>query len=320
MYIDFEDYRPQTPTLASVISRREGVLLSIIAHLAGVILLLVVPDLPFFKNAAAERAKEAELRRLEELERAREAQRFVFVQPRVDREALRPPPTPELSDKDRMAQTLERAERPTNMMPFSRGNTPERVEALPETQAQAMRPGTQAGGERAADGTRDQGESSFPLEGKLPAAAVQSPGGRASSGGSLREALQNLQKFVETEKFSNPTGGAGAFGPSIQFDTKGVEFGPWIRRFVAQIKRNWFIPYAARLLKGRVVLTFNVHKDGTITDLSVPRPSDVEAFTNAAFNALVSSNPTQPLPPEYPSPQAFFTVTFYYNEAPSPTP
>ena len=32
--------------------------------------------------------------------------------------------------------------------------------------------------------------------------------------------------------------------------------------------------------------------------------------------ALSSSNPTQPLPPEYPDSKAFFTVTFFYNETP----
>jgi TonB family protein len=72
--------------------------------------------------------------------------------------------------------------------------------------------------------------------------------------------------------------------------------------------------------KGNVVLTFNVHKDGAITDLTVRRPSHIEAFTHSAYNALVSSNPTQPLPEEYPAPEAFFTVTFYYNEAPPPMP
>src|SRR5207245_1172569 len=83
-------------------------------------------------------------------------------------------------------------------------------------------------------------------------------------------------------------------GPEIQFDTKGVEFGPWIRRFIAQVKRNWFIPYAAMSMKGHVVITFNVHKDGAITDLSVVGPCPVDAFNNAAFGALSSSNPTQP--------------------------
>jgi len=30
----------------------------------------------------------------------------------------------------------------------------------------------------------------------------------------------------------------------------------------------------------------------------------------------MTSNPVDPLPPEYPSEKAFFTVTFYYNERP----
>ena len=82
------------------------------------------------------------------------------------------------------------------------------------------------------------------------------------------------------------------------------------------MKRNWFIPYAAMSQKGHVVITFNVHKDGSITDLSVAGPSPIDAFNNAAFGALAGSNPTQPLPPEYPADRAFFTVTFFYNETP----
>jgi TonB family protein len=109
---------------------------------------------------------------------------------------------------------------------------------------------------------------------------------------------------------------AGQFGPEIQFDTKGVEFGPWIRRFVAQVKRSWLIPSQATSIKGHVVLTFNVHKDGTITDLEVRSPSAVDAFDAAATGAISTSNPTAPLPPEYPAEKAFFTVTFYYNEVP----
>ena len=69
-------------------------------------------------------------------------------------------------------------------------------------------------------------------------------------------------------------------------------------------------------MRGHVVMTFYVHKDGRITDLRVLRPSAIDAFTNSAFNALAASNPTQPLPPEYPDDRAFFTVTFYFNENP----
>lgn len=134
--------------------------------------------------------------------------------------------------------------------------------------------------------------------------------------GLLGQAVENLRQRVQRETFRNYSGDTGRFGPDIQFDTKGVEFGPWLRRFVAQIRRNWFVPYAIWSMHGHVVLTFNVHMDGSLTDLTVVKPSHVEAFNNSAFNALRSSNPTQPLPPEYPDDHAFFTVTFYFNEMP----
>ena len=100
----------------------------------------------------------------------------------------------------------------------------------------------------------------------------------------LAEAIRNVQKYAGSETFHNPQGGAPDENfPSIQFDAKGVEFGPWLRRFIAQIRRNWFIPYAAMTMKGHVVVTFYVHKDGRITDLQVMKPSSVDAFTNSAL-------------------------------------
>jgi TonB family protein len=134
--------------------------------------------------------------------------------------------------------------------------------------------------------------------------------------GALGDALRNLQRYVQNESFNNPQGGTGEFGPELQFDTKGVEFGPWVRRFIEKVKRNWLVPTTAMWLKGHVVLTFNVHKDGRITDLTLVQPCDVDSFNRAAYNALAASNPVYPLPPEYPADRAFFTVTFYYNETP----
>ena len=49
------------------------------------------------------------------------------------------------------------------------------------------------------------------------------------------------------------------------------------------------IPLAAMSMKGHVVVTFYVHKDGTISALAVQGPSSVEAFNNAAYNALAAS-------------------------------
>jgi len=319
MYFNFEDHRPEEPTLVSPISRREGVLLSIIAHLVGTLLIVLAPQLPFFKEAAARRAAELEARRIAELERQRESARFVFVRPRLDTPAPKPPPRPELSDQNRVARAPERAENPTNRLPFARGNTPEReiadVAPMPPPRAATTPPaGTPAQG---TEGTNGGNTLPRPPSTQGPPIAERDGSDRRRGvAGPIADALNNIQRYVGSQTFGNPGGGGGEFGPQIQFDTKGVEFGPWVRRFVAQVKRNWFIPYAAMSLRGHVVLTFNVHRDGRITDLTVLKPSAVEAFTNAAFNAILSSNPTQPLPPEYPDDRAFFTVTFYYNESP----
>ena len=106
------------------------------------------------------------------------------------------------------------------------------------------------------------------------------------------------------------------FGESIQFDSKGVEFGPWLARFIAQVRANWMIPQAAMSMHGHVAITLVVHKDGRITDVAVAKPSAVNAFTLSGRNAILTSNPTIPLPPEYPDDRMPITVTFFFNEYP----
>ena len=81
------------------------------------------------RQKAIEEQARAELER--ERERERERARFVFVQPKLDMTTPRVSPRAELSDKDRRAQTVERAPNPDNPLPFARGNSPERMEAPP---------------------------------------------------------------------------------------------------------------------------------------------------------------------------------------------
>ena len=319
MYFDFEDYHPDTPTIGRVISWREGVLLSIIVHLAAVIVILVFPQIfPEDIQAARARILEAQQNRLSE------QPTFVFVQPKLDRPAPRPPNRAELSDIDRQAQAPKRAERPDNPLPYNRGNSRERTEALREEAARGRGPKPDSSVGETAENTPPPSPTPMPESQSamaMPQARPQmtpntSSNRSAAGGGALGDALRNLQRYTQNESFDNQTGGGGQFGPEIQFDTKGVEFGPWIRRFIAQVKRNWFVPYAAMNMRGHVVITFNVHKTGAITDLNVVGPCPIDSFNTAAFGALSASNPTQPLPPEYPADKAFFTVTFFYNESP----
>jgi TonB family protein len=318
MYLDFEDYRPSIEPVGRALTPLEMVLLTIIFHLVMVILILMSPKwLPKFLVPAPSQVI---------LQAPREHTQFVFVEPRNDLKALRAPLRGEASDMDRMARTRERAPKPTNPMPFARGNSPERVEQMPQ-----QRPRGQGPAPDPAAGQRGQNQSQpadsqtpkvpdalsglqMPDLSRTPSSQTGASGRGATPGGQLGDALRNLQRYVQRDSFDNQQGGGGEFGPEIQFDTKGVEFGPWIRRFIAQVKRNWYPPYITSA--GHVVITFNVHRDGALTDITVIGPCPIDAFNNSAFAALASSNPTQPLPPAYPSDKAFFTVTFFYNETP----
>ena len=309
MYFDFEDHRPDTPTIPRPMSLREVVLITVNLHLVMLVAILLGPKLSFIQAIQARReAAQAQLQR--QMEEEKQSARFVFVQPRVDMKAPTPPPRADLSDIDRQARTVERAPKPTNSMPFSRGNSPERMESMspaPPTRMPDPAPEPTPGGP-------DSGAPTLPDGMNGPKPATEPRG----STGVIADAIRNVQKYTQKETFSN-LGGGGLqdIAPSIQFDTKGVEFGPWLRRFIAQIRRNWFVPYAAMSMRGHVVVTFYVHKDGRISELTVLKPSTVESFTHSGRNAIAASNPTIPLPPEYPDEKAFFTVTFYFNENPS---
>jgi TonB family protein len=310
IHFDIDSRYEDELLVGSAISRREGVIFSVVGHILLILALFLVPKLPMFQVSPEELAQ----RRAEFERKLREQadERFVFVQPRIDMKALQPPERAPLSDENRRAQTRETPPAANNPAPFARGNSSEQVE--------------EQNNERAA-GEQNQNQPTLQPQPESQEARVlppadegfrrppqQTPQPRPS--GSLGEALRNLQQYVQKQTFNNPQGGLNQPGAAIQFDTKGVEFGPWLRRFVAQVRHNWFIPQAAMTFHGHVVLTFNIHKDGSISDVQVLQPSDIDGFNKAAIGAITGSNPTEPLPPEYPTDKAFFTVTFYYNEDP----
>ena len=311
IHFDIDNRYQDELVVGSAISRREGVIFSVVSHALAILAIILVPRLPMFQVSPEELARRRAA--LEEQLQAKQDRTFVFVQPRIDLKALKPPERAPASDADRLAQSRETPPVVDNPLPFSKGNSSERAEEAnrevargeenqnpptlqpqPESQEARVVPPSDEGFRRPLPQTTPQPRPS----------------------GSLGEALRNLQQYVQKQTFDNPQGGLSQPGAAIQFDTKGVEFGPWLRRFVAQVRRNWFIPQAAMTFHGHVVLQFNIHKDGTITDVSVLQPSDIAGFNSAAIGAITGSSPTEPLPPEYPTDQAFFTVTFYYNEDP----
>jgi TonB family protein len=296
MYLDLEEYRPDTPRLASTNSWRGGVL-SLFVHFGFVLLILFGPTALFSTP-------------VQPVQPLNDDQvRFVQMMPLKDR--IAPPKRPaEESDKDRSSATREKAPNPENAIPFARGNTPEKVEGSPTPAERAKGP------ENPAPPAPSPAPSSQQQPPQMAAKIVlePTPVAQQQSGGALGASLRNLQQYLKDQNLNNQKGGLTQQDPDIQFDSKGVEFGPWLARFIAQVKSNWFVPDAAMVMSGHVVLQFNVHRDGSISDLRIGQPSTVTAFTNAAMTAIKLSNPTMALPAEYPAEQASFVVTFHYNE------
>ena len=240
------------------------------------------------------------------------------MQPRVEQPAP-PPPRAELSDIDRRRATRRARAEADATRCRSRAATPRASRS-----ATASRQLTAAA--RAAPAPAAPPPDAPPMprcpnrpNGYAAIAGAAAAAARRADAGMLADAIRNVQKYATSEKLRQPAGRRQpGIDPVIQFDSKGVEFGPWLRRFVAQVRRNWFIPQAAMSMQGHVVVTFYVHKDGRITDVhgrSGRRRST--RSTLSALNAILASNPTVPLPPEYPDDKAFFTVTFYFNEIPA---
>jgi len=310
MYFDLEDRRPDTPILERPLTRLEQILITIIGYLLLVIAVILTPRLPFVKAyEAAQKQKLEEIRR-QELEREKPLQ-YVFSIPKVQIERM--PDRPKfLSDESHKATTMEKPVMPRNDVTASRGNSPEKIIEPPRAPQNNAQPADSAPAPSNTNAmalpTQSQATIARNDTSKNP--LLQQPGQ-----GVLSRAIQNVGKYSQGETLQNLQGN-GDFGPSFQFDSKGVDFGSWLRRFRAQVYSNWMIPYAAMALHGHTVLRFTIHRDGAISDLMILQPSTVDAFTKAAFNAIKASNPTVPLPQEYPDDRMVMTVIFYYNENP----
>jgi len=281
MYLDLEDYRPDTPRVNRAISVREGILMSLLAHAIGIIVWLLMPPAAPTKTPLDSLSEDAPIRYVQ------------MVPPQLPEVAK---PRVERTVKDQLATAPDPAPK-QDSAPDKPSGPPTNKPVVPDVPALA--PPTSA-------------PTTVPdIASKITADASSTQKPSTSLGNSLR----NLQQFLQTQSVdTQDTGDKGDLG-DFKFDSKGIDFNPWLRRFVAQVKRNWFVPQAAMMMRGHVVIQFNVLRNGTITDLKIVQSSGIPPFDTAAFNSLKLSNPTVALPPDYPDDKAFFTVTFHYNES-----
>lgn len=102
----------------------------------------------------------------------------------------------------------------------------------------------------------------------------------------------------------------------LQVDDKGADVTPWVRQFIRLVDRNWLLPPEAVTAEGHVGVTFNVSRDGKISDLVIVAPAVADALNTAAKDAIASVSLFASAPSNYPDDRMPVGATLYYNEAP----
>ena len=126
----------------------------------------------------------------------------------------------------------------------------------------------------------------------------------------------DIWRFLEGKRFRNPEGGlVSNRNNTLYYDDRGANLVPWISRLIAEVRRNWYIPYAASYDNGHVAIAISVLRSGDLAWLQVVVPSGVPGFDNAAVGALRGAQ-LLPLPDDYPGADFEIMLVFWYNEQP----
>ena len=249
----------------------------------------------------------------------------MFVQPRVERPAPKPPDRARAVRLDRMAAIARARAEADNPLPFSRGNTPgarrRAAERRPRAAGAAARSGRRPAERRDAAATDAEAARVAVGAADAAAAAAGAAERRQRALGDRRRIARRCAAqpaALRAERVVRQPGRrrrAVRPGDSVRHQGRRVRAvdPPLHRAGEAQLVHP---------LRGDVDEGARRHHVQRAQGRLDHRPAassgraPIDAFNNAAFGALSASNPTQPLPPEYPADKAFFTVTFFYNETP----
>jgi protein TonB len=109
------------------------------------------------------------------------------------------------------------------------------------------------------------------------------------------------------------TNSAGQGGLSFGEGNFGDRFGWYVDAVRNRISSNWLLSTISPnlLTAPRVYVSFDILKDGTITNVRVTQSSGIPEVDRSAIRAVLASNPLGPLPPGYTGNKV--TVEFYFD-------
>jgi periplasmic protein TonB len=107
--------------------------------------------------------------------------------------------------------------------------------------------------------------------------------------------------------------GAGQAGVAIGDGTFGTQYGYYVDAMTRRISQNWLQALISAQVNRapRVYLTFDISRDGTISNAEIKQGSGIPSLDNSALRAIRASNPLSPLPAGYRG--SSVTVSFYFE-------
>jgi TonB family protein len=299
--------------------RREAAWISLLTHGIIVTLLLLVP------KWAARRAVLVPIKQKEET---------VFLPLPSDQQKLKAPPKTNItSDKDRLAQSntpsLDKNDL-RKLLDARRPGAPKPPSPPPAPQSTQQNPATAQGAPPAEVRPTPPPpvSTTAQVEAPQPAAPRKSPFTVASPGATVSQAIQSVANGHGASGVDY--GSSGDYGSAVHprtdrregmeilSDTKGIDFGPYMRRVHDTVQMHWdpLIPESAMppvMKKGVVMIEFTISKDGKISGMKLIASSGDLALDNAAWGALTYASPLPSLPRQFSGDYLQIRARFYYN-------
>jgi TonB family protein len=144
-----------------------------------------------------------------------------------------------------------------------------------------------------------------------------------SAGDAIRQAAQNAVRDRGAGDYTPNSPGVSrqgmGTGVEVLSDTQGVDFGPYIRRILSDIKRNWLplIPEEARPplnKQGETLIRFTILSDGRIAAMNLDGSSQDTAIDRACWGAITGVGQFPPLPANFKGPNLELRVDFLTNK------